>query len=663
MDKPPTSYFNGNRSFSDTLLGRQGVLKVGKTVAVEDHANALSGLHGRALVVRMIDLDVLKSIYILLNDLCPGKGKVQYIGGLSVINAIGSSVGKVVFNPNRPDEDDDLSYDYMGVLVGDDTATEDCEVNVDTPMHEGNVVIEPVVDTPEKDTLSGTEDSVTGKPGMETIKDINEGINFPIIDNNCGGETPIILEDLSEKQDFIPGNVFDFDADCHTDGVLDGNGPNINKRKKKGGLGSVGQINPAYSSSLEKSKVGKKHRLEEDVFGLDQLLGLDKDKEPFSSAYGDPQDLDLNSQPCIEPLTEHFSVDLDRSNRSEFSSIFQATEVEATIAMGERLVADLSKSHDMIQDSINKWAKISDRLQCVDNVKQLSWEWKSVPSTHQQVVELFDLLNNIHNLEWRGGVDCWKWTEDKDGQFTVASAKRLMSSNSLGDGSLGIRWKVRKSTPIVEISEALAIRLLRDCLKYCLRKVILNIKDDAPREVAKRLREGDELCKGRETPMSSERIWQVTFIYERCKSRKLNTPLVLALKMGLMDMVWGFMQCAQQTNTNLHTGETGDQQVQEFFLAPSKEGHGRNGLEVAIDKKDVEVVLLFWNNAPRETVTSLCKYRREVLHQDVLKDPKSDRLNFDMFEEEKGRWASIEIDSQRGTLKFLVTQNSSHFII
>ncbi|KAI3705950.1 hypothetical protein L1987_76199 [Smallanthus sonchifolius] len=219
-------------------------------------------------------------------------------------------------------------------------------------MHEGNAVIEPVVDTPEKDTLSGTEDSVTGKPGMETIKDINEGINFPIIDNNCGGETPIILEDLSEKQDFIPGNVFDFDADCHTDGVLDGNGPNINKRKKKGGLGSVGQINPAYSSSLEKSKVGKKHRLEEDVFGLDQLLGLDKDKEPFSSAHGDPQDLDLNSQPCIEPLPEHFSVDLDRSNRSEFSSIFQATEVEATIAMGERLGADLSKSHDMIQDSI-----------------------------------------------------------------------------------------------------------------------------------------------------------------------------------------------------------------------------------------------------------------------------------------------------------------------
>ncbi|KAI3744336.1 hypothetical protein L1987_57415 [Smallanthus sonchifolius] len=447
MDKPPTSYFNGNRSFSDTLLGRHGVLKVGKTVAVEDHANALSGLHGRALVVRMIDLDALKSIYILLNDSCPGKGKVQYIGGLSVlitfednkvatmvrdaarevlgrfssvdiwegqifgferlawikivgvplhllssqvINAIGSSVGKVVFNPNRPDEDDDLSYDYMGVLVGDgkrideeitvawrdkkfsvwvteesgvwvpefskvttsDTATEDCEVNVDTPMHEGNAVNEPVVDTPEKDTLSSTEDSVTGKPGMETIKDINEGINFPIIDNNCGGETPIILEDLSEKQDFIPGNVFDFDADCHTDGVLDGNGPNINKRKKKGGLGSVGQINPAYSSSLEKSKVRKKHRLEEDVFRLDQLLGLDKDKEPFSSAHGDPQDLDLNSQPCIEPLPEHFSVDLDRSNRSEFSSIFQATEVEATIAMGERLGADLSKSHDMIQDSI-----------------------------------------------------------------------------------------------------------------------------------------------------------------------------------------------------------------------------------------------------------------------------------------------------------------------
>ncbi|MFS7931384.1 hypothetical protein Hanom_Chr04g00355331 [Helianthus anomalus] len=101
------------------------------------------------------------------------------------------------------------------------------------------------------------EDSVTGDPGIETFNNINEGIDFPINDNNGGVDIPIIMEDLLEKHDFIPGNVFDFDADCHTDGVLDGNGPNVNKRKKKGGLGSVGQVNPAYSSSLEKTKVGK----------------------------------------------------------------------------------------------------------------------------------------------------------------------------------------------------------------------------------------------------------------------------------------------------------------------------------------------------------------------------------------------------------------------
>ncbi|KAJ0470271.1 hypothetical protein HanIR_Chr14g0716901 [Helianthus annuus] len=124
----------------------------------------------------MIDLEALKSIHVILNDICPGLGKVQYLGGLSVlisfddekvtslvleaalevlgrfskidvwmgqsfgferlawlkitglplqlfsrevIDVVGNSYGKIVHRAARSDGDDDLSYDYIRVLVGD----------------------------------------------------------------------------------------------------------------------------------------------------------------------------------------------------------------------------------------------------------------------------------------------------------------------------------------------------------------------------------------------------------------------------------------------------------------------------------------------------------------------------------------------------------------
>ncbi|KAJ0809125.1 putative RNA recognition motif domain, nucleotide-binding alpha-beta plait domain superfamily [Helianthus annuus] len=179
-ERPPTraasSFFNGTRSYSDTLTGRQGPLKDVKTVIVDNQANAFRGLHGKALVARMIDLEALKSIYLILNDICPGLGRVQYLGGLSVlisfednimtslvleaargvigrfssvdywegqnfgydhlawlkvmgitlhlitdevIDVVGSIFGKVAHRAKRSNSDGDLSYDYIGVLVGD----------------------------------------------------------------------------------------------------------------------------------------------------------------------------------------------------------------------------------------------------------------------------------------------------------------------------------------------------------------------------------------------------------------------------------------------------------------------------------------------------------------------------------------------------------------
>ncbi|MFS7952657.1 hypothetical protein Hanom_Chr07g00609421 [Helianthus anomalus] len=56
------------RSFKDLL--------VGKSIKVASHVNAFSALHGRALVARMIIVEVLKNIYAILNIICPGFGSM-----------------------------------------------------------------------------------------------------------------------------------------------------------------------------------------------------------------------------------------------------------------------------------------------------------------------------------------------------------------------------------------------------------------------------------------------------------------------------------------------------------------------------------------------------------------------------------------------------------
>ncbi|KAI3801150.1 hypothetical protein L1987_29253 [Smallanthus sonchifolius] len=85
LGRNASTFFNGNRSFRDTLTGRQGTSKELKTVIVDSQLNAFRGLHGKALVARMIDLDALKCIYLILNEICPGLGRVQYLGGLLVL--------------------------------------------------------------------------------------------------------------------------------------------------------------------------------------------------------------------------------------------------------------------------------------------------------------------------------------------------------------------------------------------------------------------------------------------------------------------------------------------------------------------------------------------------------------------------------------------------
>ncbi|KAL8201839.1 hypothetical protein R6Q57_010986 [Mikania cordata] len=62
-------------------------------------------------------------------------------------------------------------------------------------------------------------------------------------------------------------------------------------------------------------------------------------------------------------------------------------------------------------------------------VKILSWEWRRDPTTHQEVSDLFGLLNLINDHSCDSGVVSWKWHGGGQDHFSVYSAKKLIYSS------------------------------------------------------------------------------------------------------------------------------------------------------------------------------------------------------------------------------------------
>ncbi|KAJ0786270.1 putative RNA recognition motif domain, nucleotide-binding alpha-beta plait domain superfamily [Helianthus annuus] len=158
----------GAKSFKDMLVGR--------SITVVNDGVRFGSVHGLAVVARLVDFSVLKSIKILLKELSFKEERIQYIGGLDllitfsdhesavkfkkvastckdkfafaeiwegqvlgferiawlkiqgiplhvlsneVVDLVGGLFGKVVHKATRTDIDVDLSYEYVGVLAGD----------------------------------------------------------------------------------------------------------------------------------------------------------------------------------------------------------------------------------------------------------------------------------------------------------------------------------------------------------------------------------------------------------------------------------------------------------------------------------------------------------------------------------------------------------------
>ena len=64
-----------------------------------------------------------------------------------------------------------------------------------------------------------------------------------------------------------------------------------------------------------------------------------------------------------------------------------------------------------------------------------------MPSTYQELTDLFSLLGEIYDVHRQGVRDVWKWKASTDGIFSVSSARKFMSNHIPADSSTKINWK------------------------------------------------------------------------------------------------------------------------------------------------------------------------------------------------------------------------------
>ncbi|KAI3744982.1 hypothetical protein L1987_58081 [Smallanthus sonchifolius] len=320
-----SSFIFRNRSFTDTLLGRQGTLNVGKSVNYIGGLSVLVSFEdnnvatvvckaAREMGGRFSSVDLWEGQVFCYERLAWLKllGIPLHLISGEVFEAVGNAFGKVsnsvpdhVSAPDNVEEKDGISGQEV----------ENGDVNAETG-------------TSENANSGGDEMGGGGKvvTEIETVdmEDSIDGIDIQINVEEVTGQTETF-------GDFISGNLFNFDNGGQHDVDVEETGPVIHKRKKKSMLGTVGRPNPAYSSSLEKTKAGKKPKGNEDVFGLDPLIGIESE---FAGE-------------------DHGNRELDSLDDSaDFVTPTHVDEIEATINLGGKLGANLITAHELILDSI-----------------------------------------------------------------------------------------------------------------------------------------------------------------------------------------------------------------------------------------------------------------------------------------------------------------------
>ncbi|KAK9050787.1 hypothetical protein SSX86_030244 [Deinandra increscens subsp. villosa] len=454
MTQQGSKFDSGEMTFKDML--------VGKTISIDDKVNGLSGLHERAIVGRMIDVEAMKRIYLFLHEICPGFGTVQYLGGLDllisfddpdmaalvfeaaksdttwfssvclwkgqslsferlawlkvkgiplhlftneVLNLVGGMFGRVVYKASKLESDPDLSFDYVGILVGDGKklseevilewksrkfrvwineelgdwipefypvlpnvnqetnvvhVDDNQETNVDLNVEESNEKdVDEETPSPEvvPESMSGEINNCNGNEEFleRNDEDINAGINCQ--------STPILEEVISE---FVPAINFNFEQSILKDSITGSNTKVVKRKKCK--KSEMGRPSNTYTSSNESQRIGKKPKKKNiDLFGLNGLLGIsdhdlssdeecsDDDQVNSLGLNLNPSDFDKPVQrtPTEAPSTHHEVLNDSTVGELEARVNFlQQQEAEATKAMGVKLGVNLEQQHNLILESI-----------------------------------------------------------------------------------------------------------------------------------------------------------------------------------------------------------------------------------------------------------------------------------------------------------------------
>lgn len=441
MKQTGTKFDKGERSFRDMLAG--------KSIKIDDNVNGFSMLHGKAVVGRMKDVEALKSIFVFLNKICPGYGKVQYLGGLDllisfedpdmasvvleaankdndkfmaaciwngqslscerlawvkvqgiplhlftqeVINMVGGSFGKVVHKAVKLDSDSDLSYEYVGIIVGDGKRLSEeivlewknrkfrVWINEEMgdwipefyPVKESTAIptraadpvdmnTAPVVDEVRNVVVNDVEmpEFAPEVVADETDKNMERNVNLESNEccndeaNNCQ-YTPLNVQGLNKEDvsNFVPAAMFDFDKPINEDPIEDIQSK-ISKRKK-GKKTDLGRPSNVYVSSNESLRTGKKPRNKSnDIFGLNSLLGINDSPSIHSEDSETKEDeyFDLNSNP-VDPVAGDNSYEQQIETEEDVVNRLQNHEVAATKALGSQLGVNLEVQDKLIMDSI-----------------------------------------------------------------------------------------------------------------------------------------------------------------------------------------------------------------------------------------------------------------------------------------------------------------------
>ncbi|PWA94625.1 RNA-directed DNA polymerase, eukaryota [Artemisia annua] len=383
MDPRLNAFVTEKRSFKDSL--------VGKKLSVDNKTNAFSSLHGRALMQRwsyvrvsakfntwevwtfscLLKIRIRRRLFSRLHNWLwissprllggPGqsfrferlawlkvKGVPIHLLTNEVIDDVGGLFGKVVHKATIEESDVDLTYEYIGVLLGD--AEELGEwipefVEVSTHMDDKQSESDK-----EESLAARSSDGVTEKL-VEEAGEVNMNVDqvFLVMDNavneGIDGTQSLSNDDMAEilehnDDTFIPAVDFPFEEE---------------KNSKKNDLG---RPSFGYVSSQESLKNGKKSK-NEDPFGLDGLLGLnDKNGELGSAAHvvvtndTGSESLDLNRHHGPNDVEDCLETEDVSQFHPEADTRLQVEEITATIALGEKLGTDLSKCNTLIQESI-----------------------------------------------------------------------------------------------------------------------------------------------------------------------------------------------------------------------------------------------------------------------------------------------------------------------